>query len=79
MTDLSYYLRRIFFLAAFILAGLAVVEKIFNVFRSTLFGAQYPPWHLLELSAIVLLFVVVLQLREINISLAAKTIKEGPK
>jgi preprotein translocase subunit SecY len=79
MKDLSYYLRRIFFLGAFFLAGFAFVEKIFNLVGYSLLGAQYTPWRLLEFSAISLLFVVVLQLREINISLAAKTTKEEPK
>ena len=79
MKDISYYLRRIFFLGAFLFAGLASLEKIFNLVGYTLLRSRYSPWHLLEFSAICLLFVVVLQLREINISLAEKTTKEEPK
>lgn len=79
MKDISYYLRRIFFLGAFIFVGLAVVEKILNFVGYTLLRSQYSPGRLLEFSVISLLFVVVLQLREINISLAVKTKKEEPK
>jgi len=79
MKDLYYYLRRIFFLGALILAGLAAAEKILNFFGYTLLRNLYTPGRLLEFAGIVLLFVVVLQLREINISLTTKTTKEGPK
>ena len=79
MKDLSYYLRRIFFLGAFILAGLAVAEKIFNLIGYTLLREHYTPWRLLEFAALGLLFLVVLQLREINDSLTTKPKKEEPK
>jgi len=79
MKDLSYYLRRIFFLGSFILAGLAVVEKVMNLIGYTLLRGRYTPGRLLEFVAIGLLFVVVLQLREINISLNTKATKEEPK
>ena len=79
MKDLSYYLRRIFFLGSFILAGLAVVEKVMNLIGYTLLRGRYSPGRLLEFVAIGLLFVVVLQLREINISLIPKATKEEPK
>ena len=75
MKDVSYYLRRIFFLAAFIMAGLAVAEKVANYIGYTFLGDFYSPWRLLEFSAISLLFIVVLQLREISASLAAKPLK----
>ena len=79
MRELTYYLRRILFLGAFLVAGLAVVEKIVNFIGYTLLGAQYNPGRLLEFSAISLLFVVVLQLREISISLAARTTRDQVK
>lgn len=79
MKDLSYYLRRIFFLGSFTLAGLAVAEKVMNLIGYTLLRGRYTPGRLLELTAIGLLFVVVLQLREINISLTKKTTKEESK
>jgi len=76
MKDYLYFLRRIFFLAAFILAGLAVGEKILNFFHYTLLRSHYTPWRLLEFAAVSLLFLVVLQLREINNSLTTRTKKE---
>ena len=79
MKELSYYLRRILFLGAFVVAGLAVVEKTFNFIGYSVVGAQYNPGRLLEFSAISLLFVVVLQLREINSSLTAKTTRDQLK
>lgn len=78
MKDLSFYLRRILFLGACILAGLAILEKVSNVLGLTLLRGQYTPWRLLEFSAIGLLFVVTLQLREINSSLI-NTVKKEPK
>lgn len=79
MKDISYYIRRIFFLGAFILAGLAVAEKVLNLIGYTFLSDFYSPWRLLEFAAISLLFIMVLQLREINISLRASTTKEEPK
>ena len=79
MKDLSYYLRRILFLGAFILAGLAVGEKALNIIGYSFLSSYYSPWRLLEFAAISLLFIVVLQLREINISLTKKTTREEPK
>jgi len=80
MKDVSYYLRRILFLGAFIAAGLAVAEKVLNLVGYTFLSDFYSPWRLLEFSAISLLFVVVLQLREINIALTTpSTIKETKK
>jgi hypothetical protein len=79
MKDLYYFLRRLLFLAALILAGLAAAEKIFNLLGYMLLRGIFTPGRLLEFSAIALLFVIVLQLREINISLTSKTSKEGQK
>jgi preprotein translocase subunit SecY len=76
MKELSSILRRILFLGSFLLAGLAVLEKVFNLFGYTLLRRPNIPWHLLEFAAIGLLFVIVLQLREIRISLTAKTTKD---
>jgi len=79
MRDFGYYLRRLFFLGAFVLVGLAAVEKVLNLFGFTVLSDYYSPKRLLEFGAIALLFIVVLQLREINLSLTARNIKEEPK
>ncbi len=68
-TKLISLANRVLFVAAFALAGLAVLEKLANLFGFTLaFAVSYPPSRLLELSAVALLFVIALQLREIKMS-----------
>ena len=62
---------RVSFIIAFILAGLAIWEKLANLFGLTLMRG-YPPWRLLEFVAVVLLFVIALQLREIKARVGAK-------
>jgi hypothetical protein len=71
--------RRIFFFGSFLLAGLAVVEKVFNLLGYTLLREVYAPMRLLEFSAIGLLFVITLQLRDIKISLSSDIKKEMTK
>jgi len=72
MNRLISYICRAFFIASFILAGIAVLEKISNIAGFTLTRGLYQNWHLLEFSAIILLFVVALQLREIKIAMNNK-------
>ena len=62
---------RVSFIVAFILAGLAIWEKLANLFGFTLMRG-YSPGRLLEFAVVVLLFVIALQLREIKISLDTK-------
>ena len=72
MERLTIIVRRIFFVVASILAGLVVWEKIANnLFGLTFLGA-HDPWRILELSVVALLFVIVLQLREIKTIFGAK-------
>lgn len=59
-------ISRILFIISFSLVGLSILEKIANINGSTLLRGNYSPWHLMELSAIALLFVIALQLREIK-------------
>ena len=62
--------RRIFFFGAFVIAAVAVLEKVSNFFGYTFLKDYYTPWRLLEISAVGLLFVIVLQLRQIRISIS---------
>jgi hypothetical protein len=62
---------RVSFIFAFILAGLAIWEKLANLFGFTLMRG-YSPGRLLEFAAVVLLFVIALQLREIKARCGAK-------
>jgi len=68
MKGVTSIVSRLFFLAAFALAGLAVWEKLANVLGYTVLRNAYNPGRLLEFSAVVLLFVIALQLREIKLS-----------
>ncbi len=67
MEKLSSIVCRILFIGSFVLAALAVWEKLANIFGYTLLRV-FTPWRLLEFSAIALLFVIALQLREIKSS-----------
>jgi hypothetical protein len=53
--------------SAFILAGVAVWEKLANFWGFTLAGV-YNPWRFMEASGVALLFVIALQLREIKLN-----------
>ena len=67
---LSHYpsrVSRILFVAACVLAGLAVWEKLANFFGFTLnFIGGYQPSRLLELAVVALLFVIALELRALR-------------
>ncbi len=67
MEKLSSIVSRILFIGAFVLVGLAALEKLANIFGFKLLWV-YTPWHILEFSVIALLFVIALQLREIKSS-----------
>lgn len=59
--------NRALFVAAFLLAALAVLEKLVNFFGFTIVLLRdYTPSRMLELAALALLFVIALQLREIK-------------
>lgn len=68
MKQFEIIVQRTIFYGAFVVAAVAVLEKIFNFFDYTFLKGYYTPWRLLELSAVGLLFVIVLQLRQIRIS-----------
>jgi hypothetical protein len=62
---LSNVMSRVLFLVAFLLAGLAVWEKLLNAFGFTMLRG-YAPSRLLEYAAVAVLFVIALQLREMK-------------
>ena len=72
--QLTSLISRILFIASFILAGMAVWEKLANLIGLTLTRGYYSNWQLLEYSAVALLFVIALQLREIKLSQVDKNI-----
>ncbi len=66
MKLLTSVLCRVLFVGAFLLAGLAVWEKLANIVGYTVLQGRYAPSRLLEFSVVALLFVVALLLREIR-------------
>jgi hypothetical protein len=57
---------RLFFAVSFLLLGLAVLEKMANLFGYTILRETYGPARLLEFAVILLVFVVALLLRQIR-------------
>jgi hypothetical protein len=72
MKLLTSIASRFLFAVAFVLAGLGVWERLARLFGYTVVRGYFDPWRLLEYSAVALLFVLALQLREIRIALIAK-------
>lgn len=62
---------RVFFLGAFVLLGLALIEKIANVNGYTIIQV-YGPTRLLEAAVVLLLFVIAMQLREMKQELKSR-------
>ncbi len=65
MNGIVSIFSRVFFVLAFLLAGLALWEKLANLMSMTLLRG-YAPSRLLEFAAVILLFVIALQLREVK-------------
>ena len=59
-------INRLFFGVAFVLLGIAVLEKLVNMNGYTILGAHYTPGRMLEFSGILLIFVVAMLLRNIR-------------
>ena len=72
MREFTSLICRVLFVASFILAGLAVFEKLSNVLGYTLLRDAYAPGRLLDLAGIALLFVIALLLREIRYGVTPK-------
>lgn len=72
MSALNSLISRVLFVGAFVLAGLAVLEKIVNVAGFTVLRGSYVPSRLLEVAAVALMFVIALQLRDIHHSLTGR-------
>ena len=63
---------RLFFLGAFVLMGLAIVERIANATGYTILQT-YRGGRLLEIAVALLVFVIAVQLREVKEALKRKT------
>jgi hypothetical protein len=73
MTQISSLLTRGLFVLAFVLAGIAVWEKLSNYFGYTVVGSALNPSRILEFAGIALLFVLALLLRDIRHAMMAKS------
>jgi hypothetical protein len=72
MKNMESIIRRAFFYGAFVVAIIAVIEKIANIMKHTLFRGMPEPGRLLEYAAIGLLFSIAMQLHQIRLLLSAK-------
>jgi hypothetical protein len=72
MNKMNSFICRVLFVAAFVLAGLAILEKLLNLVRLTILQQRYEPGRLIEFAAVILLFVIALLLREVRHLLAPK-------
>jgi hypothetical protein len=59
-------ISRLFFVSAFVLLALAALERVANLMNLTFLRGTYTAGRLLEFSAILAIFVVVLLLRQIR-------------
>lgn len=73
MKALTSLTCRVLFLVSFVLAGVAMWEKLANLAGYTVLRSSMGAGRLLEIAGIGLLFVIALLLREISHSLRAKT------
>lgn len=69
---LTSFLNRIFFAAAFLLLAVAVLDRIINIYGYTILAGMSSAARLLEFSAIMLLFVIALLLRQTRDALQRK-------
>ena len=66
MSSLISLASRILFLGTLLVAVLAIVEKFANMNGQTLLHQAMTPSRMLEMTIVPLLFVIVLQLRELK-------------
>jgi len=64
-------LSRLFFLGAFVLLGLALIERIANATGYTILQL-YRAGRLLEIAVVLLVFVIAMQLREMKQELKSR-------
>ena len=70
MRPLASLISRILFIVSLAMVALAFVERVVNLFDFTLLRGTYTSSRLLELAAILMVFVIVILLRQIRDSLS---------
>jgi polyferredoxin len=64
--QLSSIVARVLFALAFLLLGLAILERLVNQFGYTIFGDAFTGGRLLEIATTFAVFVIALLLRQIR-------------
>jgi hypothetical protein len=72
MENLFSLVLRVLFFGAFALLGIALFEQVANLLGQTLLRGSYSSGRLMELSAVLLVFVITLLLRQIRDGLAGR-------
>jgi hypothetical protein len=73
VSKITSLINRTLFVLSFVLAAIAVLEKIVNLAGYTIVREAYSPARLLEVSVVGLVFVITLLLREIRHELEGKS------
>jgi hypothetical protein len=63
---MSSLVSRVFFVTAFALLVLAVLERVLGLFGYTILGGSYTPGRVLEFAGILVLFAIALLARQIR-------------
>lgn len=71
--SLESIVNRVFFVGAFVLLALAILERVANSMGYTIILVTFRPGRLLEFSAILLLFVMTMMLRQIRQGLRTRS------
>jgi len=66
MDKLNSLTCRVFFLAAFVLVAVALVDRFLNLFGYTILSGGYTSGRMLEFAATMLIVVIALLLRQIR-------------
>lgn len=72
LDNLSSVISRLFFLAAFVLLALAIVDRFLNLFGYTILSYGYTSGRVFELASLMLVVVIALLLRQIREGLRAR-------
>ncbi len=63
---------RLFFLGAFVLFGLALIERVANAMGYTILDQKTSTIHLMDAAVVLLVFVIAIQLREMKEELKSR-------
>jgi hypothetical protein len=69
VNSVASIVSRIFFIVSLIMVGLALIERLANLFGLTILRGGYTSGRVLELAALMMIFVIAILLRQIRDSL----------